>query len=61
MTLEELKNLVKYSNKAINEAISFTSDYDWNHEWESFSPIEACKDAYIEGIWFAINNLENKE
>lgn len=64
----ELKELVKnngigsdgYPNDVRKQAIDFANDYDWEHEWEAFDPIEACQDAYMAGIWFAIKYMSKE-
>lgn len=65
MTLEELEKMTNACNNgfvennyATNSANNFANDYDWDAEWEAFNPIEACVDAYLEGIRFAIREIK---
>lgn len=67
MTLKELEKMVNARNNgfvennyATNSATNFANDYNWDAEWESFNPIEACVDAYLEGIRFAIREIKKR-
>lgn len=66
MDIEKLEAMVKPSNnekgyipsEAMELGYEFANDYDWDKEWEAFDPIEACADAYVAGIRFAIEKLK---
>ena len=64
MTKEELKKEITSNGgympntDAVNTANEYANDYDWDNEWESFDPIEACRDAFLAGIQYAISRLD---
>lgn len=57
---QELKKLIN-QKELIDAAQEFAGDYDWDNEDEYIDGKEACQDAYIEGVRFAMNYLQNKK